>query len=307
MSEPTATTAQSSSPDPLSVLKATKPVPKLTIKPSSSQDQKVIADLRLTNHTLQKQLTSLISNYNMMSSLLITKSHRIRKTNTVVYDMYRQLHQYDTVKELLNTESLTIDNIQEILNPLITIWSSAATEDDFLPFKVNKFSPNAKLHRARSVFTLDNLVKYLAPHEDSYSIKRELPNLIFKYCTSVFADAQSFPFLRTGHSFPTVWQAYLAVVSTLLVYNTNKHTPVRYHPPHSSPVACLNFDDNQRYHDVMKLNQKDLDLTEGPPPLRHDSEYYNIIPKKPRNQDATRPSPSREDHHQLHGTKRRRN
>ena len=202
MSEPTATTAQSSSPDPLSVLQATKPVKKLTIRPSSSQDQKVIADLRLTNHTLQKQLTSLISNYNMMSSLLITKSHRIRKTN--------QLHQYDPVKELLNTELLTIDNIQEILNPLITIWSSAATEYEFLPFKVNKFSPNARLYRARSVFTLDNLVKYLAPHEDSYSIKRELPNLIFKYCTSVFAEAQSFPFIRTGHSFPRVWQAYLA-------------------------------------------------------------------------------------------------
>ena len=93
-----------------------------------------------------------------------------------------------------------------------------------------------------------------------YTIKKELPNIIFKYCTSIHADAQSFRFLRTGHNCPTVWQSYLAVVATLFVYNTNKASPVRYHPPHANKVACIEYDNMDLYNETMKINTKDLDL-----------------------------------------------
>ena len=171
----------------------------------------------------------MIANYDQLTSLLITKTHRIRAT-VIASDIYRSLNQFTIVKTLMNSEELSIDTIQEVLLPFITICSMAQTEDDFLPYKVNRFTPNTKLCRARSVFLLSNVLTFLAPKENSYSVKKEFPNLVYKYCTSVFEDCQSFPYLRTGHSYPTVWQAYLAIVSTIIVFNLNKNTMVRYFP-----------------------------------------------------------------------------
>ena len=74
----------------------------------------------------------------------------------------KQLPQYDIVQQLLQSENLLmIDNIQDILNPLISIWAVAQKEDDFYYSQVNKFSPSPWLSLARITFMLANLVKPL--------------------------------------------------------------------------------------------------------------------------------------------------
>ena len=253
-------------------------VKKLTARPTA--DQRIIADLRLNNATMHKQIGNMVANWNQLSSILITKTHRIRATVRCASDIYRTLHQFAQVKTLMTSEELTIEKIQEILSPLITLWTTALTEEDFLPYKCNTFTPNMKLPRARPVFLLSNLLPYLAPKENSYSLKPEFPNLVHRYCTSIFQDCQSFPYLRAGHSFPTVWQAYLAIVATITVFNLNKSKPVRYYPPFLSAHSCVDFDDSNQYKNAVSRNLKDLDFEASPPPLRQHSEYYSIIPKK---------------------------
>ena len=113
----------------------------------------------------------------------------------------KQLPQYDIVQQLLQSENLLmVDNIQDILNPLISIWAVAQKEDNFYYFQVNKFSPSPRLSLARSTFMLADLVKFLAPSEDkdAYYIKKEFLNMLFMYCTSMHEDAAAFQFLRTG-------------------------------------------------------------------------------------------------------------
>ena len=51
----------------------------------------------------------------------------------------------------------------------------------------------------------------------------------------------------TGHHYPTIWQAYLAVVATLFSFNINKNTPVHYHPPHTSTVAFIDYNNKELY------------------------------------------------------------
>ena len=102
--------------DPLSVLKAEKPgkpvdkpeqsaekpienpsvkpersIKKITIRPPTN-DQRVIANLRLNNASMHKQIGNMIANYNQLSSLLITKTHRIRVTVRIASKIYRSLN-----------------------------------------------------------------------------------------------------------------------------------------------------------------------------------------------------------------------
>ena len=244
-----------------------------------SNEQKLIADLRLNNASMHRQIGLMISNFNQISNMLITKTMRIRATVRLSSDIYRQLHLYNQVKTLMNGDKATIEEIQATLTPLINLWSVATTEEDFMPYKTNSITENPKLPRARPLFSLANILKYLAPKENSYSIKPELQHLVHQYCTQVHADCQSFPHLRIHHSYPTVWQSYLAISATVLVFNMNKSKPVRYFAPFVTPASVIDYDNKELYIAAVQKNHKDLDMDSPPPPIRS-SEEYIINPKK---------------------------
>ena len=244
-----------------------------------SNEQKLIADLRLNNASMHRQIGLMISNFNQISNMLITKTMRIRATVRLSSDIYRQLHLYNQVKTLMHGDKATIDEIQAILTPLINLWSVATTEEDFLAHKTNCFTENSKLPRARPLFSLANILSMLAPKDNSYSVKPELQHLVHQYCTEVHADCQSFPHLRVHHSYPTVWQAYLATSATVLVFNMNKSKPVRYFPPFAAPSSVIDYENKELYIAAVQKNLKDLDMDSPPPPVRS-SEEYIINPKK---------------------------
>ena len=228
---------------------------------------------------MHRQIGLMISNFNQISNMLITKTMRIRATVRLSSDIYRQLHLYNQVKTLMNGDKATIEEIQATLTPLINLWSVATTEEDFMPYKTNSITENPKLPRARPLFSLANILKYLAPKENSYSIKPELQHLVHQYCTQVHADCQSFPHLRIHHSYPTVWQSYLAISATVLVFNMNKSKPVRYFAPFVTPASVIDYDNKELYIAAVQKNHKDLDMDSPPPPIRS-SEEYIINPKK---------------------------
>ena len=122
-------------------------------------------------------------------------THRIKKTNSVATEIYRNLHQFAEVEQLLNSnELLTVADIQEILSPLLAKWTQASDEKEMFFYKTNVCKINKKLPRARPMFQLANLIQYLTPSEKkhSYYVSDKLPDLIFLVDTELHQDVPQF-------------------------------------------------------------------------------------------------------------------
>ena len=116
----------------------TKPYKKSPTRPSV--EQSTIADLRLSRDVMARQLSALIATNTQITNLLVTKTHRIRKTNSIASEIFRNIHQYSQVEEFLNSdELLTITGIQDILSPLLSTWAQAEEEHDIYFYKANAF------------------------------------------------------------------------------------------------------------------------------------------------------------------------
>ena len=164
-------------------------------------------------------------------------------------------------------------------------------------YKTNVCKLNSKLPRARPIFALSNLISYLTPSEKkhSYFVSEKLSNLIYKIDTDLHQDIPQHRYLRDGHGYSTVWEAYLAITATIYAFNILKQNPVRYVSPYHFP-AVLDYDDTQLYAEEMKSNTADLDLTKNPPAIR-DSEFFRLQPLQPSAPaPATHPSGSRKRH-----------
>ena len=274
-----------------------KPVKASSTRPSV--EQSIIADLRLSRDVMARQLSALSATNNQLTSFLVTKTHRIKKTNSVATEIYRNINQYAEVEQLLNSnELLTIADIQEILSPLLAKWAQASDEKEMFFYKTNVCKINKKLPRARPMFQLANLIQYLTPSEKkhSYYVSDKLPDLIFLVDTDLHQDVPQLRYLRDGHGFNTVWESYLAITATIYTFNILKQHPVRYATPYPFP-AVLDFDNKQLYTEAMKNNRADLDLTKNPPAIRG-SEFFRVQPLQTSSPaPATQPS----------GSKRRRN
>ena len=254
-----------------------KPVKKSPTRPSV--EQSTIADLRLSRDVMARQLSALIATNTQLTNLLVTKTHRIRKTNSVASEIFRNIHQYAEVEQLLNSnELLTITGIQEILSPLLAKWAQSTEEKELYFYKANACKTNNKLPRARPIFQLANLIQYLTPSEKrhSYYVSDKLPDLIFLVDTDLHQDIPQLRYLREGHGYSTVWEGYLAITATIYAFNILKQYPVKYASPYPYP-AVLDYDDKQLYTEAMKTNRADLDLTKNPPAIR-ESEFFRIQP-----------------------------
>ena len=274
-----------------------KPVKASPTRPSV--EQSIIADLRLSRDSMARQLSALSATNNLLTSFLVTKTHRIKKTNSVATEIYRNLHQFVEVEQLLNSdELLTVADIQEILSPLLAKWAQASDEKEMFFYKTNVCKINKKLPRARPMFQLSNLIQYLTPSEKkhSYYVSDKLPDLIFLVDTELHQDVPQLRYLRDGHGFNTIWESYLTIAATIFTFNILKQHPVRYATPYPFP-AVLDYDNKQLYTEAMKNNRADLDLTKNPPAIR-EAEFFRIQPLQTSSPaPATQPS----------GSKRRRN
>ena len=285
----------SSSPQPphsgqRAILKA-KPVK----KPTTTMEQSTIADLKLSRDVMARQISTLIASNSLLTNFLVTKSHRIRKANSIAGEIVRNLHQYNEVQSLLNSdELLTITGFQEILNPLLAKWAQSSTENEMYFYKTNVCKLNSKLPRARPIFALSNLISYLTPSDKkhSYFVSEKLSNLIYKIDTDLHQDIPQHRYLRDGHGYSTVWEAYLAITATIYAFNILKQNPVRYMSPYHFQ-AVIDYDDTQLYAEAMKPNPADLDLTKsamGANLERGDAEFFRVQPLQP---SATAPARKR--------------
>ena len=85
------------------ILKA-KPVKKSPTRPSV--EQSTIADLRLSRDVMARQISTLIASNSLLTSFLVTKSHRIQKTNSIAGEIVHNIHQFAEVQQLLNSNEL---------------------------------------------------------------------------------------------------------------------------------------------------------------------------------------------------------
>ena len=146
----------------------------------------------------------------------------------------------------------------------------------------------------RPMFALSNLIPYLTPSEKkhSYFVSEKLSNLIYKIDTDLHQDIPQHRYLRDGHGYGTVWEAYLAITATIYAFNILKQNPVRYMSPYHFQ-AVIDYDDTQLYAEAMKPNTADLDLTKsamGANLEGGDPEFFRVQPLQP---SATAPARKR--------------
>ena len=205
------------------------------------------ADLMTTNQLLNKTIHNL-------SSLVITKSQRIQKTNDAARKLLLQIGNYEQIAKLLTMNTVSAEVIQEHLLPIFTNWSYAKCYADFLPGAlVDKTGQHG-----RPVFTFQNLQEKLKFPE--ICNKLQLSSLVYQYSQSMHVDVRCFTYLKPDKSHTTSLHGYFSIISTIMLWNLFSEDQILYD---ASVDICIDYS-NESYLEVMKLNCQDICFEKEP-------------------------------------------
>ena len=194
---------------------------------------------------------------------MISKSTRILMTNRKCEEVVNNIEHHDIIKSILSRDSLTAQQLQCSLEPLIRVWSSGKSFVNFLP---NAKQPQSVEH-CRPIFQLANVRPFL---DDQMKTKVGMSSLLWQFSTDMYSDAMSFRAFRPGTKHKSEMHAYIALISSCFLYNIYREHRVQY--PSSSPV-CLDYA-SESYGQVMDINP--ADLSKGPEPARRHEDVIDI-------------------------------
>ena len=249
--------------------------------------------LKNQNEVLFTQVLILSKAQLQINAFLITPTLRIKKTNEVVRNIMQNIRKYDVVKDLISEQTQTITSIQATLTDIVAKWSTAGTELEMYHPSVNSNPLSLSLPRARPVFQMKNLLAFLTSNAP-FKVKKNLSTLIWKYDITISKDISAFIHLRPDYKYPTLWEAYLAMVATVLVWNIYKDNPVRYLHTAGQDYH-VDYENHDSYMLAVLGNEDDLDIKGVCPTVDQCEDTLSVVVINPSQPPAPK---ARKRHHQ---------
>ena len=210
-----------------------------------------------------KHLVSELTNNRTDCFFMFTKSTRILMTNKKVTEVMKSIESHDVIKSILSRDTLTAQQLQSSLEPLIRVWSSGRNFSHFLP----NARQQQNVDHNRPIFSLVNIRPFL---DDRMRTKAGLSSILWKWSLEMHTDAMSFSAFRVGTPHKSELHAYISFIASCFLYNLYRESRVHY--PVSSPLCCDYSSDS--YMPTMEVNP--IDLSRGPEPVRRQEDVIDI-------------------------------